>query len=212
MNENTQEYQYWSKVADIFDEANTYIVGKLTQEETSNWLVHQFKGTEVVLELGCGTGFYSAMIAARVKHLTATDMSQEMLVKAMMKFAQWRNVEIHTANCYRTPFADNIFDAVFLGNVIHIVQNPLAVMKEGYRVLKGGGSIVLVDSTSYRMHILLKLAMGLRYLRKYGVPPKQNRIMSPDDITQLAERAGFVDVESKLIGMETRVICLKGEK
>jgi len=62
------------------------------------------------------------------------------------------------------------------------------------------------------MPILLKLATGLRYLRKYGVPPKQNRIMSPDDITQLAERASFVDVESKLIGRETRVICLKGEK
>jgi hypothetical protein len=62
------------------------------------------------------------------------------------------------------------------------------------------------------MPILSKLAMGLRYLRKYGVPPKQNRIMSPDDITLLAEKAGFVIAESKLIGRETRVICLKGEK
>ncbi len=86
------------------------------------------------------------------------------------------------------------------------------VLTEGYRVLKPGGSIVLADSTSYGMSFRSKLAMGIRYLGKFGIPPKENRIVSPDDLARLLDAAGFLVEESRLVEEETNVVCLRGRR
>ena len=43
------------------------------------------------------------------------------------------------------PFSDNFADAIFLFNVIYILENPAAVLKEIYRVLKPGGQLFLTS-------------------------------------------------------------------
>jgi hypothetical protein len=54
--------------------------------------------------------------------------------------------------------------------------------------------------------------MGMRYLRKFGKPPKENRIMSPDDVAQFLDEASFVVEESRLIQKQTNVVCAIGRK
>ena len=43
------------------------------------------------------------------------------------------------------PFDSNFADVVFLFNVIYILENPLAVLKEIYRILKPGGRLFLTS-------------------------------------------------------------------
>jgi len=212
MAKDKKEYEYWSKKAHAFDAATFRVVGKETQQATKHWLENQFKGTEAVLELGCGTGHYSESIAGKASHLTATDRSLEMLELVKRKLGSLKNITIKKENCYHTSFPDGLFDVVFLGNVIHILSQPMNVLNESRRVLKHGGIILVADSTSYGMTFRSKLAMGIRYLRKFGIPPRKNRIVSPDDVVQLLEAAGFQVEESRLIQKETNVVCAKGRK
>ena len=162
--------------------------------------------------MGCGTGHFSLVIAGKVRHLTATDRSLEMLGLVKRRLDPLRNATVKMENCYHTSFSDGVFDVVFLGNVIHILGRPMDVLDESRRVTKPGGSIVLVDSTSYGMALRSKLIMGIRYLEKFGIPPRENRIVSPLEIAGLMEKAGFLVEKSKLISKETNVVCLKGRR
>lgn len=204
-----KEYKYWGKHADTHDNNVLYIVGHTINQEIKGWLVNQFKNTDTVLELGCGTGIYSEMIAGRVKYLTVTDLSQDMIEKTKVKLSQLSNVEVRIADSYNTLFEDSMFDAALLVNLLHIVKDPISVLKETHRILKGNGRVVIVDFTGYGMPLLQKLRLGFRYLKTWGSPAPYNKNLSPDKLVEIVKEAGFAVEESKLIGKDTKAVCLR---
>jgi len=212
MKKDKKEHLYWANTAATYDAATVYVVGECTQRETKAWLLKQLQETDDVLELGCGTGQFSEVIAGKARHLTATEGAVEMLDVAKGRLAPFANAIVQMEDCYRTTFSDDIFDVVFLGNVIHILGQPTQALTESRRVLKPGGRILVADATSWGLPFWSKLAMGIRYLRKFGKPPKENRIVSPDDVAQFLESADFHVEESRLIQKETNVVCARGRK
>jgi len=212
MRRNKQEHTYWAVRARTYDAATGYVIGEETQRETIKWLSRQFQQTDQVLELGYGTGRFSEVVAKHAGHLTATEGAVEMLDVAKRRLGPFTNTTVQLEDCYHTSFADGIFDVVFLGNVIHILGSPIKALIESRRILKPGGSILLVDSTTYGMTLWRKLSMGLRYLRKFGLPPKDNRFVSPDDVTRWLETAGFRLEASRLAQKETNVVCVRGRR
>lgn len=207
-----KEYKYWDKRANIFDDASLYVVGNTINGEIRDWLTVQFKDTDVVLELGCGTGTYSQMIVNIVKHLTATDLSPEMIEQARKNLNPRSNVKLQIEDCYQTSFEDNMFNCVLTVNLLHIVKEPITVLKESHRVLKDDGKVVIVDLTGYGMPFFKMMKMGFRYLKKWGKPAPYNNNLNPDKLTEIAEEAGFTVEESKLIGKDTKAVCLKGRR
>jgi len=128
------------------------------------------------------------------------------------RLSPFANVIVQVEDCYRTTFTDGTFDVVFLGNVIHILGQPMEALTESWRVLKPGGRILVADATSCGMPFWSKLAMGIRYLKKFGLPPRENRIVSMDDVSRWLEAAGFQVEESRIIQRETNVVCARGRK
>jgi len=207
-----KEYKYWGRLASTFNQNNLYVTGVKVNQVIRGWLVEQFNEGDVVLELGCGSGFYSEMVVGRVKQLTATDLAPEMIEQAKRKLVQFTNVEVRTEDCYNTSFKDNVFDGVLMANLLHIVMDPLAVLMEGHRVLKDNGRIVIVDVTGYGMSLVKKMALGIRFLRRYGRPCSYGRNLRPEELVDMVREAGFVVEESKLLGEDTKAVCLRGKK
>ena len=207
-----KEYKYWGRLASTFNQNNLYVTGVKVNQVIRGWLVEQFNEGDVVLELGCGTGFYSEMVIGRVKQLTATDLAPEMIEQAKRNLAQFTNVEVRIEDCYNTSFKDNVFDGVLMTNLLHIVMDPLAVLMEGHRVLKDNGRIVIVDGTGYGMSFVKKMALGIRFLRRYGRPCSYGRNLRPEELVGMVREAGFVVEESKLLGEDTKAVCLRGKK
>ncbi len=170
------------------------------------------KETDKILELDCDTGRFSEAIAPKVRNLIATEASLEMLEAAKGRLAPFANGVVQMENCCLTTFPDGAFDVVFLGNVLHILGQPIQALTESRRDLEPEGRILLADATSFGMPFRAKLAMGVRYLRKFGKPPKENRIVSPDDLAKFLDAAGFQVEESRLIQKETNVVCARGRK
>ena len=54
--------------------------------------------SDEVLECACGTGMLSSVIAERCRHLTATDYSRKMLIKAEKNLSAFHNVTYRSAN------------------------------------------------------------------------------------------------------------------
>ena len=206
------EHEYWGKLARTFHCDALYVVGSAVYQEVEGWLQKQFRDTDTVLELGCGTGFFSEMIADRVKHLTATDLAPEMIEQAKNNLSQFSNVELKIEDGYATSFEDDGFDALLLVNLLHIVERPIAVLKESHRVLSSDGRIVIVDVTGHGMSLLKKMKLVIRYLRKFGKPPSNNKSFSQDELAAMINEAGFAVEETELIGNDTKAVCLTGKK
>ena len=206
------DYGYWSKRASIFDEASCDMDEKCSLDNKMDWVIRQFNDTDTTLEIGCGTGIYSALIANKVKSLVASDMSNEMLAIARTKLNQYENVEIRREDCCAISYKDNTFDSMLLANLIHIVKDPPSVLKESRRVLKKDGRIIIVSYTFYGLSLIQKIIAILHYIKNFGLPPLSAKTLSPANLSKISEDAGFSVKESKLMGDKLKTVCLVGIK
>jgi len=204
--------EYWSKFAHNYDEGVDYIVGKDIQQEIIKRLLEEHNLGDVV-EFGCGTGYFTKVIAKNAEHVIATDLSDEMLEVARTQLKEFQTITIQKADCENVSFPSGKFDAVFMANVIHFIKNPSKALQESYRILKGGGLLLLVDYTGYGMKWFEKMKLGIRFIKKCGIPPRYFQTnLSPDDLCSLAEVAGFKIEKIQIIGEKTKALYLKGRK
>lgn len=101
-------------------------------------------------DIGCGIGFYTLPMAERwrtSRNIIAVDRSTpalEELDKRIEKL-DLNNVRIQQSVSDRIPIEDASIDLVNLGNVYHEVKGRLNFLKEVFRILKPGGTMLLID-------------------------------------------------------------------
>jgi phosphatidylethanolamine/phosphatidyl-N-methylethanolamine N-methyltransferase len=95
-----------------------------------------------VLDAGCGTGQVTLELARVVTHVDAVDFSEAMVAVARTKAQGLKNVTFHTSSVERLGFPNEIFDAVVLSNVLHLVDDPAKALTEARRVLKPSGKLI----------------------------------------------------------------------
>jgi ubiquinone/menaquinone biosynthesis C-methylase UbiE len=205
--------EYWSRFADTFDEDQKYIVGEAIQQAVIRKLSEERDLGEVV-ELGCGRGYFTKAIARNATQVLATDLSDEMVEAARTQLREFQNIAVQKADCKDTAFPSGRFDTVVMVNVVHFIENPDRCLQESYRILKAGGVLLLADYTGYGMKWFEIMKMGMRFLKKWGMPPRyaQKGSLLPDELGSLVESAGFKVEEVQLIGDQTRALYLKGRK
>lgn len=104
-----------------------------------------------VLDIGCGSGFFSLLLASLGMNVTASDYAEEMLKKAkdLLNRSGFHNVEFCRADAQFLPFADASFDAVVSRNLVWNLEDPESAYKEWLRVLKPGGKLFIFDGNHY---------------------------------------------------------------
>lgn len=100
-----------------------------------------------VLEIGAGNGLNFALYdPARVEHVTATEPDSAMLEYARQRTAGARvPVELVRTPVENLPFADESFDSVVVTLVFCSVNDPQRGLSEVRRVLKPGGTLLMVE-------------------------------------------------------------------
>lgn len=132
----------WDKVASLYDVFENG-VNKKVYNSTGEIVAGYIRDTDTVLECACGTGAISVHIAPRCKKLIATDLSVRMLRQAHKKCIDFDNVLYRKADITDLKVRDDSFDVVVAGNVIHLLDDPYAALKEFERVCKRGGRIII---------------------------------------------------------------------
>lgn len=101
-----------------------------------------------VLDVATGTGQLAMTISALAHdvEVIATDFSEEMLRVAERASARrGHNIDFSVADGTNLPFEDNSFDAVTIAYALRNFADPDAGVAEFYRVLKPGGTLVILD-------------------------------------------------------------------
>ncbi|HEY7586168.1 MAG TPA: methyltransferase domain-containing protein [Candidatus Deferrimicrobiaceae bacterium] len=102
-----------------------------------------------VLEAGCGVGAQTVILARKSPGaiFTAIDRSGDSLRAAEERVTSlgFTNVAFHQADIFHLPFEDEYFDHVFLCFVLEHLPNPVEALLCLRRVLKTGGTIIVVE-------------------------------------------------------------------
>ncbi|MBL8764365.1 MAG: ArsR family transcriptional regulator [Phycisphaerae bacterium] len=132
-----------------------------------------------VADLGCGTGNVAELLAPHVQRVVAIDQSPAMLKAARKRLGSISNVDLVRAELDSIPLESGSVDAAVCCLVFHHLESPLGAAKEMHRILRPGGTALVVDMlehdrTSYRH------TMGHRWLG-----------FSPARIQSILTEAGF---------------------
>lgn len=133
---------FWDKVSGFYDLFETVYNGKVYRG-LGEKVAEEIEKNDIVLECACGTGSISKYIAPKCKQLIATDFSKGMLKQTSKNCRKYNNIKIKRADMTQLKCSDNRFDKVVAGNVIHLLEEPYAAIKELVRVCKTGGKIII---------------------------------------------------------------------
>ena len=201
----TEKETYWSRFATNFEERTSYVVGndhiELIKAELS-------KQTDLgnTLELGCGSGTYSEILAREASHLTATDYSDEMVAFSKQRFESLENVTVEKANCFSLSYPEFSFDTVVMVNLLHVVPEPEKAVQESKKVLKRNGRLIIVSFTTEGMAVFSKLGMIYRFLKTFGKPPPTAHKLTVQKTKTILSDCGFRIDEARLIGRRSKAI------
>jgi glutaredoxin-like protein len=147
----------------------------------------------VVLEVGVGGGQnFSWYVPAQVTRVEAVEPDAAMLVEARRAQATASvPITVTQARAESLPFADNQFDSVVVTMVFCSVQDPARGLREIRRVLKPGGTLLLLEHV--RSH-----SKGIALLQDALVPLTTRCLGNCHwnrDTRQLVLDAGFESTE-----------------
>lgn len=148
-----------------------------------------FTGKEKVLDLGTGTGVVANKIAHVVKAVVAVDTSPDML-----KMGDWQNNVVPIIGDIRNHFLlENTFDNVVASYVLqHTKGYTSTILEECYRILKQGGSIILV--------VPVPPHDGLKEEVSHIFSYKDDRTtFLPSEVLKLLKFVQFTDIESEIV-------------
>lgn len=107
------------------------------------WVCSQASGD--VLEIAIGTGLNLPYYPAEVS-LTGIDLSPAMLALAQRRAEELaRGVELEVGDAQALPFADASFDTVVSTLSLCTIPDEHTAISESYRVLRPGGSFLLLE-------------------------------------------------------------------
>jgi len=190
MNKSEGFWDGASKNYDKTEERFEYIHGR-SRENTRKFL----KGSDTVLDYGCGTGTAACQFSSQVKEIHAIDISSQMIAIAREKaaIAKVENVSFEQSDIFDSKYSNESYDVILAFNMLHTVPSPQNVMLRINELLKPEGLFISVTPClRQKMSFLVNLQIQLvRILCKLGLIPIPIRRITSFDVEDLLEVGGF---------------------
>lgn len=107
---------------------------------------------ETCLEIGCGTGKNTVWLLERAKHVTAVDLSEEMLAKAKAKISSNR-VEFKQADILLPwTFRSGQYDLVSFSLVLEHIEDLNPIFAEAAQALRPGGYVYIGELHPFKQY------------------------------------------------------------
>ena len=157
-----------------------------------------------ILDVGCGTAIHSTRLAKLGHIVVGIDLSPEA-IKLSKQITRKHGLKVKylVGDIEKMPFANNSFDVVFCGTVLHHFPNLSNVAKELYRITKPGGYVLSYDPNAlhpygFVCHNVLNKIFDLKYFSK------NERALYPSELRKIFGDVGYTNFEFKSLVMNTK--------
>jgi ubiquinone/menaquinone biosynthesis C-methylase UbiE/DNA-binding transcriptional ArsR family regulator len=129
---------------------NDYVPGKSWKSLAEAFV--QLLPPMVIADLGAGDGSSALLLSQSAERVIAIDSSEKMLEVArdQARRAGASNVEFRLGEMEEVPIDDASVDLVFFSQSLHHAAHPERALREGHRILRTGGRIVILDLAKHR--------------------------------------------------------------
>lgn len=146
-----------------------------------NWIIEQLapRPGEQALDVAAGAGHLGRALAPRLGHVSAIDLTPEMLEQGarLAREAGLGNIAFLRGDAVALPWLDAQFDLVVCRITLHQVADPAAVVREMVRVTRPRGRIGISDI------VLLDPALEAENTRLERLrDPSHNRTLTIEEI------------------------------
>ncbi len=134
-----REWYQAETVAESYDEKRFSKGGRLIDRREKQAVLDAMAPVEGrrVLEIACGTGRFTVMLAERGAEVTGIDISAAMLARGRERARATRTgdrLEFLRGDAGRLPFPDGAFDTVLAMRFFHLASTPTRFLSEMRRV------------------------------------------------------------------------------
>ena len=147
-----------------------------------------------VLEFGCGTGTTAVKHAPYVEHITAVDISAQMLKigDERAKKAGVDNIDFIEADFDSFTAADQSFDMILAMSILHLLEDMPGAIQKTHNMLKPGG--FFISSTACLKEFPFYIRWAIPIMQLIGKAPFVNAF-STDELRREIEATGFEILE-----------------
>lgn len=100
-----------------------------------------------VLDLGCGAGLDSLLLASRAESILGLDFSEQMLARARSsaEVLGISNVDFRKGDAEAIPAEDGAFDLAIVNGIFNLNPSRSAIFSELARVVRQGGAVYAAE-------------------------------------------------------------------
>jgi len=181
---------FWDACSPVYD----YAQKRNTNYDKWNACVAEnVAANSAVLELAGGTGEISIRVSHKAREVVCTDLSANMLKRAMKKARSIHNISFEIANIYDLHYSDASFDVVIASQVLHLLDNPQKAADEIKRVARE--RIILPVCLVKNVKGFARFQIGL--WKMFGFKPKHD--FDKESYISFLEGCGFTIEEAVVI-------------
>jgi len=164
---------FWDKLAERY--AKQPIANLASYERKLEVTKARLSPTDVILDIGCGTGSLALELAPHVAEVHALDFSAEMIRIGERKASDQHvtNITFHQTTLEEVDgFRPEQFDGICAYNILHLVGDRTDTLQRVFSLLKPGG--FFISSTACLGESLVPYTPLLAVMRWLGkAPPVQ---------------------------------------
>ncbi|WP_251344224.1 class I SAM-dependent methyltransferase [Haloplanus halophilus] len=162
-----EEWYQTDEVAQEYDAKRFSRGGRLIDRREKRAVLEAMNPIEdrTVLEIACGTGRFTVMLAERGADIVGLDISSAMMAQGREKARAagvTDHIEFLRGDAARLPFPDDHFDTVFAMRFFHLADTPAKFLAEMCRVSKEQVFFDTFNDRSTRVLYNWLLPMGSR--------------------------------------------------
>jgi 2-polyprenyl-3-methyl-5-hydroxy-6-metoxy-1,4-benzoquinol methylase len=144
--------QFWDYEADTFDnEPDHGLRDPVIRQAWINLLANSLPSPPAsVLDIGCGTGSLSLVLAGLGYEVTGIDLSEAMIARAKAKTkAAGYSIPFKVMDAFKPEFSHQQFEMIVCRHLLWALPQPRLALQRWSKILVSGGRLLLIEGYWY---------------------------------------------------------------